>query len=697
MHRRSAHSLKSRAKTVPVLAGLLLALVAGSGALPAQDGTTITFEDPVQVTPPYGGFNGQTNSFMISQDGKFRVEGFYLYPGPGSLSLYPAKDNPSNLLYFSWNASSMFSLRGIRITQVDGNPFTLDSMKCGGWVAIGQLTDYARRTGDFTLFSGTGEWMDPQTITFGTQFENVTEIYLADPSAAGVPGTRYSWWDDVVLRESGVEVDLDVKPGEVPNAVNLAGNGFLPVAVLSTPEFDATFLDLHTAVLGDPLLGQWVSPARSQFSDADNDQDLDAVFFFKLTDLVAAGAINEGSEQLFFSGKTLDDKDAFGSDWIRIVGQGLSFGEGARMSLTDLGTLGGPYSYAYAISDAGHVIGYSRTASNQNHPFLWTPEGGMVDLGTLGGSYGYAYGVNNSGHVTGYIRTATNQSHAFFWAPEGGMVDLGTLGGTYSYPGSYVYGGPMSNSDQVAGYSRTATNETHAFVWTPQSGMVDLGTLGGATSGAYVVNDAGQVAGYSGTAINESHAFLWTALEGMKDLGTLGGKYCYARAINGAGHVAGYSRTTDSYPYQYSAFLWTPQEGMKDLGNLGGTSTYVTDMSNSGQVVGYGSTAGGQTHAFLWSARTGMVDLGTLGGTSSYAYAVNNRGWVVGQSTNPAGQSRAFLWTVESGMIDLGTLGGSSSYAYDINEAGKIVGYAATADNNNHAVLWEVPGGATQP
>ena len=65
---------------------------------------------------------------------------------------------------------------------------------------------------------------------------------------------------------------------------------------------------------------------------------------------------------------------------------------------TDLGTLGGSSSYAHGINARGQVVGYSSTASDDWHAFLW--EGGtMTDLGTLGGRESEAYGINDRGQV----------------------------------------------------------------------------------------------------------------------------------------------------------------------------------------------------------------------------------------------------------------------------------------------------------
>ena len=44
-------------------------------------------------------------------------------------------------------------------------------------------------------------------------------------------------------------VDIDIKPGSYPNAINLGSNGVVPVAILSTPDFDAATVDPDTVFL----------------------------------------------------------------------------------------------------------------------------------------------------------------------------------------------------------------------------------------------------------------------------------------------------------------------------------------------------------------------------------------------------------------------------------------------------------------
>jgi hypothetical protein len=54
---------------------------------------------------------------------------------------------------------------------------------------------------------------------------------------------------------------LDVKPGACPNRYNPRGKGYLRVAILGTPEFDAEQIDLGSLQLGrGDCAGEWVMP-----------------------------------------------------------------------------------------------------------------------------------------------------------------------------------------------------------------------------------------------------------------------------------------------------------------------------------------------------------------------------------------------------------------------------------------------------
>ena len=201
----------------------------------------------------------------------------------------------------------------------------------------------------------------------------------------------------------------------------------------------------------------------------------------------------------------------------------LAAAHGTAQSMTDLGTLGGNYTYPYAVSADGSVIvGHSGNSGNQGRAFRWTAAGGMTDLGTLGGNYSYANAVSANGSVVvGEAYNASNQGRAFRWTAAGGMTDLGTLGGDYSYAQAITADGSV-----VVGEAYKASNEYHAFRWT-SAGMTDLGTLGGTNSSASGISaDGSVVVGYAQNASNEYRAFIYTnrvMLDVQDWLGSVGG------------------------------------------------------------------------------------------------------------------------------------------------------------------------------
>jgi probable HAF family extracellular repeat protein len=284
------------------------------------------------------------------------------------------------------------------------------------------------------------------------------------------------------------------------------------------------------------------------------------------------------------------------------------------------------------------ITGYSQGVAS-THALLWQKDSAGVrvsSLGTLGGTFSYANGLNDAGQVVGDSWVdASGTDHAFLWQ-AGLMTDLGTLGGPQSLATS------INASGQIVGMADTTPGVSHGFLW--QTGvMTDLGTLGGPRSRAYSVNDANQVVGDASTAGGADHAFLWRTGVGMTDLGTLpGGTYSIARAVNGSGQVVGYGdvRIKGLKALQQHAFLW--QNGvMIDLGTLVAkprpsqvVHSLADDVSDTGQVIGMSNYIPGDEssiHAFLWQNGV-MTDLN--------AQIPGGSGWVLGQANgiNRAGQ-----------------------------------------------------------
>src|SRR5690242_7146145 len=100
--------------------------------------------------------------------------------------------------------------------------------------------------------------------------------------------------------------------------------------------------------------------------------------------------------------------------------------EPPRFTVQDIGTLGGRFTTATGVNEAGQVTGYSETADGQIHGFVYA-NGQMQDLGTLGGTGSLGAAINALGAVTGFALNTTSEEHTFIDA-AGLMTDLGTAG-----------------------------------------------------------------------------------------------------------------------------------------------------------------------------------------------------------------------------------------------------------------------------
>jgi probable HAF family extracellular repeat protein len=317
-------------------------------------------------------------------------------------------------------------------------------------------------------------------------------------------------------------------------------------------------------------------------------------------------------------------------------------------SITDLGTIGGTQSRAFALNNSARVVGSSTPsgAGLSARPFAWT-NGTIVDIGTFGGDGGAANGVNELGNTVGNTSTVTNTGHAFIWSSIFGKVDLGTLGGVFSAAFD------INDVNQVVGQSELAALVDRGFVWQESTGMQTIPTLGGNSGAAYGINNKGQIVGSSTTSAGQTHAYL---LSGgvLTDLGTFGGSSSAAYRVSDNTEVVGYaSLPSNTAATVYHAFIYRPTSGMADLGTLvGGQRSIAYDVNKSGVVVGTSEVSPGVNHAFAWFPSTGMQDLNGLiltpGWTLQEARAVNDNGQIVGFGTNPSGATHAFLLTIDS-------------------------------------------------
>lgn len=108
-----------------------------------------------------------------------------------------------------------------------------------------------------------------------------------------------------------IEVEIDIKPGSDPNSINLGSKGVVPVAVLTTDDFDASAVDPVTVSFAD------AQPLRWALEDVDGDGDMDLLFHFNTQEL----NLGESSTEATLIGATGGGQSIQGTDTVDIVPQ----------------------------------------------------------------------------------------------------------------------------------------------------------------------------------------------------------------------------------------------------------------------------------------------------------------------------------------------------------------------------------------
>lgn len=181
--------------------------------------------------------------------------------------------------------------------------------------------------------------------------------------------------------------------------------------------------------------------------------------------------------------------------------------DGLNNPITDLGTLGGPFSRAEAINTARRVVGVSLSSAGPLRAFLWRPGQPMIDLGTLGGPVSWARDINADDIVVGWSQLADGAARAFRWQ-AGTMTPLGTLGGEYAEANG------INAAGQIVGMSLDANGRPRAARF-DADGAIDLNSLIPSGSGwtlqyAQAINDSGAIVGW-GRHDGRTRGFILTS------------------------------------------------------------------------------------------------------------------------------------------------------------------------------------------
>jgi probable HAF family extracellular repeat protein len=330
-----------------------------------------------------------------------------------------------------------------------------------------------------------------------------------------------------------------------------------------------------------------------------------------------------------------------------------AYGGTIEYTVADLGTLGGPTSAAWAISQNGIIVGNSELyvagssgVVRENHPCIFQANGQIQDLGLLdpvNGVSGQATSVNCQGQVVGSTDSPgiDRPANAFLYNAGGPLIDLGTPGQE-----SLAYG--INASGQIAGYGfQSYAAPPYGLLWTVSGTTVSTVNLGTGFLGL-AINDHGLIGGFDPQT---QHAAIYNTSSGsMTDIGPAGATESQVNGMSGSRFVTGTwgtATTGDGFLYDLNTGVLTD---LKDpvSPSLGCTAYGVNDY---GVVVGgYLIDANNDGVAFIYSQAKGMQNLNDLIDPSSGFYvqcamAINNSGEIVGEGFNAAGQNDAFLLT----------------------------------------------------
>jgi hypothetical protein len=178
----------------------------------------------------------------------------------------------------------LFSGEPSPVVTVYGKDFALDGTPIEPWATQFSVDPYAG-----SILTGTYENGDPVYLWF-----------LSD-----VP---------IYLEILAPEVTIDIKPNSDQNTINLKSRGVVPVALLTTDDFDAATVDPATALFAG------AAPVKWKLTDVDDDGDADMLFHFKTQELNLDENSVEATLTVQLMSETSEDPIVVsGSDDVRIV------------------------------------------------------------------------------------------------------------------------------------------------------------------------------------------------------------------------------------------------------------------------------------------------------------------------------------------------------------------------------------------
>jgi probable HAF family extracellular repeat protein len=316
----------------------------------------------------------------------------------------------------------------------------------------------------------------------------------------------------------------------------------------------------------------------------------------------------------------------------------------------------------------------------------------VTDIGTLGGPTTFARGLNNLGQVVGRTSLADGTFRAFIWQ-NGTMTALPSLP---SGPVGTDSAHDINDTGKIVGNAGPELTDGNYQLVTWQNSAVESVSETSGLAGLHSahINLSGQIVFISSNGLSGSPprgVLVWTTGT-LTRLWTLGVDEC---AINDMGDVAfgGYS-LSQSDQAQLHAMLWhqgtttpLPDEG----------SSTATDLNNAGQIVGSSGFGISATKCTLWQngIRTALPTLAGL--EFGIGNAINESGEIVGKSYSsdvdggitasvPVIWRNGAVFDIRT-MVPAGSLPDGKGEAVAINDVGQILVTVTTGGVSSPQVI----------
>lgn len=210
----------------------------------------------------------------------------------------------------------------------------------GDWFPTGGGS--AQHTVTLTAFDGGDNPVDWDTLSFPGTTSNGDAQYPGEPGQRrfNVSGSDITYvklqfseldpgigFDDIQFDYAPrkINVDIDIKPGSYPNAINKNGKGVIPVAILGSADFDVKQIDVSTLsfagmavrVKGNDKPQCSIDDVSGDFSTPEGAPDGYDDLVCQFVDDTSSWMVGDGEATL--TGQLLDGTPFEGTDSIKVV------------------------------------------------------------------------------------------------------------------------------------------------------------------------------------------------------------------------------------------------------------------------------------------------------------------------------------------------------------------------------------------